>query len=152
MNFAPDLAAQAFRAEVRAFLREHLPADMAARTLRGYHARKPDMIAWTRILHAHGWSAPHWPREHGGPGWTPLQRHLPREEMIAMGWMDEAGVVREGFKTPAQGASTSVWVTSPKRRAPLVCFSGQSSPCKRLRRSQVALVCSPSLDRISDRA
>jgi NAD(P)-dependent dehydrogenase (short-subunit alcohol dehydrogenase family) len=40
---------------------------------------------------------------------TPLQRHLPREEMIAMGWMDEAGVVREGFKTPEQGASTSVW-------------------------------------------
>jgi len=40
---------------------------------------------------------------------TPLQRHLPREEMIAMGWMNEAGVVRDGFKTPAQGASTSVW-------------------------------------------
>lgn len=40
---------------------------------------------------------------------TPLQRHLPREEMIAMGWMDEAGVVAKGFKTPAQGASTSVW-------------------------------------------
>mgnify|MGYP002343987205 CR=1 FL=1 len=30
---------------------------------------------------------------------TPLQRHLPREEMIAMGWMDEAGKVRDGFKT-----------------------------------------------------
>jgi len=40
---------------------------------------------------------------------TPLQRHLPREEMIAMGWMDDKGVVREGFKTPEQGASTSVW-------------------------------------------
>ncbi len=40
---------------------------------------------------------------------TPLQRHLPREEMIAMGWMDDAGVIREGFKTPEQGASTSVW-------------------------------------------
>ncbi|WP_304164001.1 oxidoreductase [Phenylobacterium aquaticum] len=40
---------------------------------------------------------------------TPLQRHLPREEMIAMGWMDEAGKVRDGFKTPQQGASTSVW-------------------------------------------
>lgn len=40
---------------------------------------------------------------------TPLQRHMKREEMIALGWMDEAGVVREGFKTPAQGASTSVW-------------------------------------------
>ena len=40
---------------------------------------------------------------------TPLQRHMAREEMIALGWMNEEGVVREGFKTPAQGASTSVW-------------------------------------------
>ncbi len=40
---------------------------------------------------------------------TPLQRHLPREEMIAMGWMNDEGVVAQGFKTPAQGASTSVW-------------------------------------------
>jgi hypothetical protein len=29
--------------------------------------------------------------------------------MIAMGWMSEEGVVQEGFKTPEQGASTSVW-------------------------------------------
>lgn len=40
---------------------------------------------------------------------TPLQRHMQREEMIALGWMNAEGVVREGFKTPAQGASTSVW-------------------------------------------
>jgi NAD(P)-dependent dehydrogenase (short-subunit alcohol dehydrogenase family) len=40
---------------------------------------------------------------------TPLQRHLPREEMIAMGWMDEAGKIAQGFKTTEQGASTSVW-------------------------------------------
>ncbi len=40
---------------------------------------------------------------------TPLQRHLPREEMIAFGWIDEAGTVAKGFKTPEQGASTSVW-------------------------------------------
>jgi NAD(P)-dependent dehydrogenase (short-subunit alcohol dehydrogenase family) len=40
---------------------------------------------------------------------TPLQRHLPREEMIAFGWMDEAGNVAQGFKTTEQGASTSVW-------------------------------------------
>jgi NAD(P)-dependent dehydrogenase (short-subunit alcohol dehydrogenase family) len=43
---------------------------------------------------------------------TPLQRHLPREEMIAMGWMDENGVLATGFKTPAQGASTSVWAAT----------------------------------------
>ena len=40
---------------------------------------------------------------------TPLQRHLPQEEMVAMGWIDETGKVRAGFKTPQQGASTSVW-------------------------------------------
>ena len=41
---------------------------------------------------------------------TPLQRHMERAEMIAMGWIDpETGAVREGFKTPEQGASTSVW-------------------------------------------
>ncbi len=41
---------------------------------------------------------------------TPLQRHLTNEEMVAMGWIDEAGkVVPDRFKTPEQGASTSVW-------------------------------------------
>jgi NAD(P)-dependent dehydrogenase (short-subunit alcohol dehydrogenase family) len=40
---------------------------------------------------------------------TPLQRHLPREEMIAFGWMDEAGNVSDRFKTTEQGAATSVW-------------------------------------------
>jgi NAD(P)-dependent dehydrogenase (short-subunit alcohol dehydrogenase family) len=41
---------------------------------------------------------------------TPLQRHLPREEQMAMGWIDADGkLLAKGFKTPAQGASTSVW-------------------------------------------
>ncbi len=43
---------------------------------------------------------------------TPLQRHLPKEEQIAMGWIDENGVVATGFKTPSQGASTSVWAAT----------------------------------------
>ena len=41
---------------------------------------------------------------------TPLQRHMERAEMVALGWIDpETGAVRDGFKTPEQGASTSVW-------------------------------------------
>ena len=41
---------------------------------------------------------------------TPLQRHMERSEMVAMGWIDpETGAVRAGFKTPEQGASTSTW-------------------------------------------
>ncbi len=51
---------------------------------------------------------------HPGGIMTELQRHLPQEEMIAMGWMDAEGNVNEMFKTPEQGAATSVWAaTSP---------------------------------------
>ena len=51
---------------------------------------------------------------HPGGIMTELQRHLPREEMVAAGWMDAEGNVREGFKTPEQGAATSTWAaTSP---------------------------------------
>ncbi|MFJ4168312.1 SDR family NAD(P)-dependent oxidoreductase [Paenarthrobacter sp. NPDC089714] len=51
---------------------------------------------------------------HPGGIMTELQRHLPREEMVAAGWMDAEGNLREGFKTPEQGAATSVWAaTSP---------------------------------------
>lgn len=51
---------------------------------------------------------------HPGGIMTELQRHLPREEMIAAGWMTEDGVVNEQFKSTEQGAATSVWAaTSP---------------------------------------
>ncbi|MEO0561904.1 MAG: SDR family NAD(P)-dependent oxidoreductase, partial [Chloroflexota bacterium] len=45
---------------------------------------------------------------------TPLQRHLTKEEQMAMGWFDEDGNPHELFKTVEQGASTTVWcATSP---------------------------------------
>ena len=51
---------------------------------------------------------------HPGGIMTELQRHLPKEEMIAAGWMDADGNVNERFKSPEQGAATSVWAaTSP---------------------------------------
>jgi len=49
---------------------------------------------------------------HPGGIMTELQRHLPREEMIAMGWIDEAGNINELFKTPEQGASTSIFAAA----------------------------------------
>ncbi len=52
---------------------------------------------------------------HPGGIMTELQRHLPREEMVNMGWMDEDGNVNPLFKSPEQGASTSLWAaTSPQ--------------------------------------
>ena len=52
---------------------------------------------------------------HPGGILTPLQRHLTREEMVGYGWIDEDGNPLVEFKTPEQGAATSVWAaTSPQ--------------------------------------
>lgn len=52
---------------------------------------------------------------HPGGIMTELQRHLPQDEMIAMGWMDAEGNINDAFKTPEQGAATSVWAaTAPQ--------------------------------------
>ena len=45
---------------------------------------------------------------------TPLQRHLDDEEMVRLGWFDEAGNDLYDWKTPEQGAATQLWAaTSP---------------------------------------
>ena len=46
---------------------------------------------------------------------TPLQRHLPREEMVALGWVDADGRPLQRFKTTEEGAATATWcATSPR--------------------------------------
>ena len=58
---------------------------------------------------------------HPGGILTPLQRHLPVEEMVALGWTDQDGNVsaqaRALFKTPAQGCATSLWAATSSRLA-----------------------------------
>ncbi len=53
---------------------------------------------------------------HPGGIMTPLQRHLPKEEMVQLGWIDESGEMTErakkGFKTPTQGCSTTLWAAT----------------------------------------
>jgi NAD(P)-dependent dehydrogenase (short-subunit alcohol dehydrogenase family) len=53
---------------------------------------------------------------HPGNILTPLQRHLPKADMVAAGWIDHDGNPADPtFKTPAQGAATQVWAaTSPQ--------------------------------------
>ena len=53
---------------------------------------------------------------HPGGIFTPLQRHLQQEEMVAMGWLNADGSLSElakaGFKSSTQGASTSLWAAT----------------------------------------
>ncbi|KQM17428.1 acyl-CoA dehydrogenase family protein [Novosphingobium sp. Leaf2] len=77
----------AFRDEVRAFLRDNLPADVKA----GAAATpsvfvEPDIgQTWNAVLNAKGWLGYQWPAQHGGTGWTPLQRYLFEKECAAAG-------------------------------------------------------------------
>ena len=63
----------AFRAEVRAFVRDNLPASIREKTVAGRRLSKDDYVRWTRILAAKGWAAPHWPPAWGGTGWSPIE-------------------------------------------------------------------------------
>ena len=49
---------------------------------------------------------------HPGGIMTGLQKYLPHEEMAALGWLKPDGQPLDIFKSPAQGAATSVWAAT----------------------------------------
>jgi len=52
---------------------------------------------------------------HPGGIMTDLQRHMPREELLARQWIDVDGNPNPLFKTPAEGAATGLWAaTAPE--------------------------------------
>ncbi len=73
----------AFRDEVRRFLRSRLPADIASKVREGKRITREDYVRWQSILAEQGWFAVHWPKQYGGTGWTPIQRHIFDEEYAA---------------------------------------------------------------------
>ncbi|MBD8528414.1 MULTISPECIES: acyl-CoA dehydrogenase family protein [unclassified Massilia] len=74
LNFTPQ--EEAFRAEVRAFLAEKLPARLSNKVAEGQHLSKADMEEWHAILNERGWLANHWPEEYGGPGWSAVEKFI----------------------------------------------------------------------------
>ena len=108
-----DPALETFRDEVRSFLDAGLTPQ-----LREWNSRQAGVFAegelcriWHTILHEKGWAAPAWPVEHGGPGWTPMQRFIFADEcaragapsLPAMG-LQMCGPVLMRYGTPEQKA------------------------------------------------
>ena len=79
LRFTPE--ENAFRAEVRAFMKKKLPPAIRTKIIEGGHLGKEDLVAWTRILNAKGWAVPHWPKQWGGTGWGPVELYIFRDEM-----------------------------------------------------------------------
>jgi len=79
LRFTPE--ENAFRAEVRAFMKSALPHSIRDKMIEGRHLIKEDLVTWQRILNAKGWGVPHWPVEWGGTGWGPVKTYIFREEV-----------------------------------------------------------------------
>ena len=84
MDLSSSAADEAFRAEIRDWLAEHLTGEFAALKGRGGpgrdHEAVEERLAWNRHLAAHGWTCVGWPREHGGRGLSLWQQVIFHEE------------------------------------------------------------------------
>jgi len=79
LRFTPEEIA--FRDEVRAFMREHVPDKISRKIVEGRRLAKSDLIDWQRILNKKGWAVPHWPQACGGTGWSSVKLYIFRDEM-----------------------------------------------------------------------
>ena len=83
LAFTPE--EQAFRDEVRSWVRAHLPPEISHKVHNALRLTRSDMQDWARILGKKGWLGYGWPREFGGPGWSAVQKHLFEEECALAG-------------------------------------------------------------------
>lgn len=67
---------QAFRQEVETFVRKNCPSDIQKLVAENRKLSREPWSRWQKILHAHGWGAPNWPKELGGTGWNPKQQAI----------------------------------------------------------------------------
>ena len=74
-----------FKNEVRDFVANKLPKDIARKVLEHRNIDKEDTGRWHAALFEKGWAAPNWPLEMGGAQWTALQQHIFDEESSIAG-------------------------------------------------------------------
>jgi alkylation response protein AidB-like acyl-CoA dehydrogenase len=81
-DFTPEQ--QAFRGEVRAWLAEHVPADLKGRGFASSRADRAEvgrLREWQRTLHKAGYVGIDWPAEYGGRGASIMEQIILYEEM-----------------------------------------------------------------------
>jgi alkylation response protein AidB-like acyl-CoA dehydrogenase len=87
-----DSAEQAeFRAEVQELIDNGLPAgyENGGNWVADRKSDDPEVsgraLAWQQALAAKGWIAPHWPKEYGGAGLTPIEQFIFKQQMTLAG-------------------------------------------------------------------
>lgn len=86
--------AQRLKEEIRQFCEGEMPADLLGKSRRHQVLDKDDYVRWMRLLNDRGWAIAHWPKEHGGRGWTPLERFAFEDQLARLGcpWVIPFGV------------------------------------------------------------
>ena len=85
MDLAFTPQEQAFREEIRSWVKANLPAEIAHKVHNALRLSRDDMQRWAKILGKKGWLGYGWPQQFGGPGWTAVQKHLFEEECALAG-------------------------------------------------------------------
>ncbi len=99
MDWSDTAEQAAFRAQVRSVIDAHLPARYrhqaeqahAGERVWEFDRKSADAgarsaaVEWATALSARGWVAPHWPREYGGAGLTPMEQFVFNQEMAEAG-------------------------------------------------------------------
>jgi len=81
LRYTPEETA--FRDEMRTFFREKIPAEIRRKGAEGHHASKAEIVETQRIMNAHGLATINWPVAWGGKDWSPMQRYIYGEELLA---------------------------------------------------------------------
>ena len=85
MNLEFTAEEQAFREQVRAWVKDNLPKEISDKVHSSVRLSREDMQRWAKILGKQGWLGSGWPKEFGGPGWNAIQKHLFEEETALAG-------------------------------------------------------------------
>ncbi|BCX68210.1 acyl-CoA dehydrogenase family protein [Pseudomonas izuensis] len=121
MDFQPDASLEAFREDVRRFLRDQVPADLKGQQ-RCARSPREQIVRWQKLLTERGWGAPYWSKEQGGTGWSVPQILVFDDECSAAGTPTLDGFVHKllgpvlnAFATPEQKAEHLPAVFSGER-------------------------------------
>ena len=110
MNQDDSVSDAAFRAEVRAFLRDHMPEEIRLAPRNSMALDVGLRRRWHRILADKGWAVPSWPVEYGGTGWNVRQQAIFQDEMGMAGapglipFLNMIGPLIYTYGTPEQKA------------------------------------------------
>ncbi len=98
MDWADTPEQATFRTEVRTVIEGNLPERYRkqAETGEGFGSYGEDRVSenadhrqaandWSGALSDHGWIAPHWPKEYGGAGLSPMEQFIFNQEMASHG-------------------------------------------------------------------